>query len=243
MPDNDNQPPPPPPPPVRRWVTYFVAFGVSVAVGLAPLLGVLKIPLFSSLLDLIPDFQRHSLIPVVSALMGLVAVLVQWYSEEKLSRARRRRALLPTVFLAMIAAVSFYVVTTYVVVNIDFGGSDHRETGTFLVGFHRPNDAPCQGVKSDAVCIERLTFDQNVITAFWGQDSIRTATLALSAPYLIFMLSFGAAVGIVMHGKGEDQNENESSRPRAAALASATNVMPLQEDSSGSTEPQPAEPS
>ena len=37
---------PPLPPTIRRWVTYLLAFGVSVAVGLAPLLGVLGVPLF-----------------------------------------------------------------------------------------------------------------------------------------------------------------------------------------------------
>ena len=192
---------PPPPPPPQWWVTYMVAFGVSVAVGLAPLLGVLKIPLFTPLLSLITDSLRGSLIGVTSALMGLIAVGVQWYSEEQLTRDRRRRALFASLCIAFIAAISFYVVTTYVVKEVPFGGHKDREVGSFLVGFSRPMKDPCGAGVSDVQCIKNLSFEEAAITSFWGDDRINRAKLALSAPYIAFMLSFGAAVGVVMHQK------------------------------------------
>jgi hypothetical protein len=129
---------PPPPPSTQRWLTYMIAFGVSVAVGLAPLLGLLKIPLFTSLLSLIPDSLRGSLIGVTSALMALIAIGVQWYSEEQLTRDTRRKALSASLCIAFVAAISFYVVTTYVVKDVPFGGHKDREVGSFLVGFSRP---------------------------------------------------------------------------------------------------------
>jgi len=75
---------------VRKWVTYVVAFSVSVAIGLAPLLGKLRVPLFSPMLDMIPTYFQDSLITLTSALMGLVAVVVQWFSETGLSQTARR---------------------------------------------------------------------------------------------------------------------------------------------------------
>src|SRR5882724_5196164 len=67
----------------KKFVRYMVGFGVSVAVGLAPYLGTLHVPLFSSLLDLIPEPIRGTVIPLSAALMGVVAVIVEWYGWER----------------------------------------------------------------------------------------------------------------------------------------------------------------
>jgi hypothetical protein len=177
----------------------MLALGVSVCIGLAPLLGSVKVPLFSSLLDLIPDFLQHRLIPITSAFMGLAAAAVQWNAEEKLSRARRRKVFRATLWSASCAALVFYVISTFAVKNVDFGGKDSRESGSFLVGFFRPLKPPCAEGISDAECIKRLGFDQDSIRSFWGDTSINVAELVLSGSYLSFMLSFATLVGVVIH--------------------------------------------
>lgn len=194
---------PPPPAPVARWVRYLLAFGVSVAVGLAPLLGRLRVPLFSPLLDLIPDDLGHTLIPVTSALMGLAAVLVQWYSGEDLDRATRRRGLMQSIATAFVGAVAFYALTVFVVRHVDYGGEVHRNQGTFVVGFVRPYRPPCGVGVSDELCIEYQSFNPAKIMAFWGDTNVNLAELALSATYLTFMLGFASAVGVVMHRRGD----------------------------------------
>src|SRR5437016_3481091 len=84
--------PPPPPPLARRWIRYLLGFGVSVAIGLAPYLGKVHVPLFSPLLDLIPESLQTTILPLSSALMGIVAVGVQWYGGERLTEQWLRRA-------------------------------------------------------------------------------------------------------------------------------------------------------
>jgi hypothetical protein len=194
---------PPPPAPVARWVRYLLAFGISVAVGLAPLLGRLRVPLFSPLLDLIPDDLGHTLIPVTSALMGLAAVLVQWYSGEDLDRATRRKALMRSIGIAFVGVVTFYALTIFVVKHVDYGAAGNRKEGTFVVGFVRPYRQPCEAGVSDEMCIEYQSFNQAKIKAFWGDTNINLAELALSAAYLTFMLGFASAVGVVMHRRGD----------------------------------------
>lgn len=54
---------PPPPPLARQLVHYILGFGVSVAVGLAPYLGRVNVPLFDSLLKLIPTSIHDTVFP------------------------------------------------------------------------------------------------------------------------------------------------------------------------------------
>jgi hypothetical protein len=132
--------------------------------------------MFSPLLDLIPTYLQDSFIPVASALMGLVAVCVQWFSEEGLSVAGRRILFWCSLAVAFAAALLFYTVSTFVVETVDFGGQSHRETASFLIGFTRPTNEPCGPKVSDANCIKVLSFDRSRIADFWGDRNIRLAT-------------------------------------------------------------------
>src|ERR1051325_9348800 len=68
---------------IKDWVYYVVGFGAAVGIGLAVWLGKAGVPLFSPLLDIIPNELRPTLIPLSSTLMGVVAVVVQYRSEER----------------------------------------------------------------------------------------------------------------------------------------------------------------
>jgi len=83
---------PSPPRRTRGWKRYLLSFGVSVGVGLAPYLGNVRVPLFSPLLDLIPATLQNTILPLSTALMGVVALSVQWYGGERVTRKRLRRA-------------------------------------------------------------------------------------------------------------------------------------------------------
>jgi hypothetical protein len=133
--------------------------------------------------------------------MGLVAVLVHWYSEEELDRTPRRRALFLSIAIAAAGAIGLYIVTTYVVRTVPFGGPETRQTATFLVGFDRPYRDPCSVGVSDEECIGKLTYNQAKIISFWGNQNVNRAKLAVSGTYLAFMLGFASAVGIAIHRK------------------------------------------
>ena len=102
-PENDGAPAASLPTPVgRRWVNYLIGFSVGVGSGLSVYLGKVHVPLFSPLLDLIPFTLQNTLIPLSSALMGIVAVAVQFYSYTRWG-ARRLGGL----FARTIAAVEW----------------------------------------------------------------------------------------------------------------------------------------
>lgn len=180
----------------RDFVRYLLGFGVSVAVGLAPYLGKLEVPLFTPLLNLIPENVQDTLLPLSAASMGAVAVFVQWYGGERLSKVWLRRAFSRASVIAVIAFLMLLVVHTFFVVRVPILGG--TEAVNFLVGINRPIKPPCPSDVSDAECIKRLTFNTDAIESFWGDRSVRSAKLLLMLPYLTFTCAFASLVGLVL---------------------------------------------
>lgn len=170
---------------------------MSVAVGLAPYLGKVRVPLFSSLLSLIPENVQDTVLPLSAAVMGIVAVLVQWHGTEKLSKQWFKTRFTWVVILAICSLTLLTVVHTLTVVNVPYNGG--KQSASFLVGFSRPNVPPCPSDVSDADCIRlHLTFNPARIESFWGDRQVRIAKLSLMFPYVIFTATFGMMVGLVL---------------------------------------------
>ena len=185
---------PPPPPLSRQLVRYILGFGVSVGVGLAPYLGKLSIPGFSSMLELIPNSIHNTVLPLSAALMGLVAVVVQWYGGERLGRQWLKKAFKNTLKLTVLSFIILFVVHVFVVVKYPFDGGSE----TFLIGFVRPVKPPCSAEMSDDQCIDAVGPRAQEIESHWGSLQIRLAKLALIIPYLAFTGSFGLLVGLLL---------------------------------------------
>lgn len=179
----------------RLWVNYVVGFSVGVGSGLSVYLGKVHVPLFSPLLDLIPFTLQNTLIPLSSALMGIIAVAIQFYSYTRLGTRRLGGLFVRTIVAGITALLLFVVVHTYVVVTID---TTPMGRASFLVCFTRPERPPCPAGVSDAECIMRLTFDPAKIASFWGDRCLHTAQLALELTYLATTALFGALVGLVV---------------------------------------------
>jgi len=180
----------------NKWVRYILGFSLSVALGLAPYLGKLKVPFFHSLLELIPVSMQNELLPLSAALMGIVAIFTQWYGNEKLSVRWLKKYFIRTLLLSIFVFVILITMHTLVVVEVPI--YDGSENMGFVVGFTRPMQPPCPIEVSDAECIKRLTFSPNRIASFWGDRQIRLATLALTFSYLCFTSCFGMLVGIIV---------------------------------------------
>ncbi len=187
---------PQPPRLASKFVRYLLAFGVSVAVGLAPYLGRVNVPLFSPLLKLIPTSIQDTAIPLSSALMGIVAVLVQWYGSDRLTKRVLDKLFGMVIGFTLIAFLILFVVHTEVVVKVPIRGG--KDFVTFLVGFSYYQKAPCEQM-GRAQCIkDALGFDDSKIASYWGDDSINNAKLALIFSYLIFTSGFGSLVGLLV---------------------------------------------
>lgn len=200
---------PQPPALTRKLVGYILGFGVSVAIGLAPYIGKLKVPGFSSLLELIPDVLHSSILPLSSALMGLVAVVIQWYGSERLSRQWLRGTFRRTLILTITSFIILFIIHNFVVQKVSYDGG----TTTLLIGFVRndpvcdkntPNyeeciNNTCSSNMSNDKCIgERVGISQENVEAYWGDFQIRMARIALLLPYLVFTGSFGLLIGLLL---------------------------------------------
>jgi hypothetical protein len=185
------------------FIRYVLGFSVSVAVGLAPYLGKLQIPLFDSLLNLIPSSVQDTVLPLSAALMGLIAVVIQWYGLHNLKLSWLNTWFRRTIALAGVTFLTLFVIHTLVVVRVEILGGEDSER--FLVGFVRPDRPPCPADISDAACIKKLTLDPAEVESFWGSKQIRIATLALVLPYLGFTSSFGMLIGLVLLRKKFDE--------------------------------------
>jgi len=180
----------------RDFVRYLLGFGVSVAVGLAPYLGKLDVPLFSPLLNLIPENVQDMLLSLSAASMGLVAIFVQWYGSERVSKAWLRKAFGRAGTVAVGTFFLLLLAHTFLVVRVSILGGE--EAVHFLVGVSRPVRPPCPANISDAECIKILSLNSDAIESFWGDRSVRSAKLLLVVPYLLFTCSFAAMVGLVL---------------------------------------------
>src|SRR2546423_14676681 len=95
----------PPTPLARKLVRYIVGFGVGTSIGLAPYLGFVNVRLFRPLLSLIPDTIQDTVIPLSAALMGTVAVVIQWYSGEQVSRLWLHKQFARTLITAILTFI------------------------------------------------------------------------------------------------------------------------------------------
>src|SRR5690349_21572880 len=98
---------PSPPSFTKRFMRYLLGFGVSVAIGLAPFLGQLDVPLFKSLLTILPPDERAVAVPLSATLMGTVAVAVQWYGAQRWNKRGVRRAFSLTLVAVLVALLIF----------------------------------------------------------------------------------------------------------------------------------------
>ncbi len=192
----DNMTPPQSPPSTRRFLRYFLGFGVGAMAALAPYFGLAGVPGFRTLLELIPYDLRDTLLPVAGALAGIVAVVVQWYGRERISPGSRKAAFL-ALLLGSVVLLGFFVHYHFEnVVVVAFEGE--KERVSFTVGSDpRPTREPCPVGISDASCIKLLTFNPARVRDFWGDESIRQGQKRLLFSYCFFFMAFGGLVGVV----------------------------------------------
>jgi len=188
--------PTPPTALARRWIRYLVGFSVSVGVGVAPYLGMLDVPLFKPLLNLMPNSLHSSLFPPSAALMGIVAVVTEWYAGERINQKQLRRVFVRSLVASVLFLVILIVAHTLVVVQVPYYGG--KDSAAFVVGFTRPDRPPCTAEMSDAECIKNVTFDESAISSYWGDRQVQIAKLSLILPYLAMTSSFAVLIALLL---------------------------------------------
>lgn len=196
MSKQDNQPKSQLPPLASRLIRYILGFTVSVGIGLAPYLGRLDVPFFTPLLALIPKTIQNIAIPLSSALMGIVAVVIQWYGFNRVTQNWSHKIFKRTLIITLTTLLFLIIIHPFIVVTLQVG--PEGKDVSYIVGFTRPDKSPCNGGISAAKCVENLTLSPPLIESHWGDQQIAIATLSLLLPYLGFMSSFGMLIGCLL---------------------------------------------
>src|SRR6185436_21135171 len=98
-----------------RFVKLILGFGVWIAIGLAPFLGRLNVPVFTAVIAMYPASVQNWLIPLSGLFMGMIAVVVEFASGEDIPREvlagklRRSAWLFGVSVLALMATYVFTV--------------------------------------------------------------------------------------------------------------------------------------
>src|SRR2546423_1526716 len=184
------------PPQARRLVRYIIGFGVGVAVGLAPYLGLLDVPGFKALLTLIPDETQDRIIPLSASVMGVVAIVVQWYGWDKVTEEWLRKRFLRTLILLLLTLCAFIVIQRLVVLKVPIeGGEDYL---SILVGFERRPHPRCPLEISTLACVRGNSADPAFIASLYSDTQLNLADLSLTFSYLSVTGLFGVLVGLLM---------------------------------------------
>jgi len=161
---------------LRRFITHVLSFGVSVGLGLAPFLGQKKVPGFRALLDLFPFQLQEVLIPIAAFLMGLVALAVQFYATEKVTRALLKGWFNFT-WKGMLAALMILFVIYYLVVERVEVLSGRRTVAVLRGVSQAPLDTcACRKpplMLGNKACIKYLAFNDDAIEACFGEFKVK----------------------------------------------------------------------
>lgn len=194
-----------------RFVKYLLGFGVWFVIGLAPLLGAKKIPLFSAVIDLYPDAVRWWLIPLSGLLMGMMGVVVEFASGQAPDLAvvkpwfRRAAIVFLVAFLLLIVVYAFTVV---LVAQVQPGGTTERFatiTGTLTVPGDKAPTCACVPGTPAQECVEGGT-SEAAVRACFGPNRIAIATLLLALLYLTVTGAFAASVGLLLLSQRQKKN-------------------------------------
>lgn len=182
----------------RQFVRLILGFSLGVGLGLAPFLGNREVPVFKALLGLYPTHYREMLVTLGAFTMGVLAVVVQFYSVENVSRDTIRRLFRRT--LAAIGAA--LVVLTVISVNYVEQVKTARGIDSFIVVGKRLATCPCDQVADYYIskhdCLLLLGDDPGAIARCWSEDAENYMVLALVPSYLLLTGGFGALIGLLI---------------------------------------------
>ncbi|HEX9671603.1 MAG TPA: hypothetical protein VGC93_19195 [Thermoanaerobaculia bacterium] len=162
---------------------------------MAPFLGKYRVPGFEPLLQLFPESSKTFLISTSAFLMGIVAVVVQFYSGETITRSdvsRRFKRSAATILVAFFTLVTLY---SWRVLRVK-----DPETGRYepvVLGWWRISNAEGCGctTRDDFKCAEGLGFGADLGSCWPHYGQVMTS---LQLIYLGLTGGFGGLIGLLL---------------------------------------------
>lgn len=183
----------------RTWIRWVLGFGVGVVVGLAPFLGRMDVPGFTSLFNVLPFNDREQIYPLSGFVCAVTAVAYQYWAQG--TRPDHRKMFARALIFTIACFLGFLALRTLFVVDVPIDGN-----GQFipvLVSGGRVASCGCPATMSDVQCVQNVSIDVAEIASCWGDGPLRTIRLALIVAYLGLIAAFGLLVGAALVQQGE----------------------------------------
>lgn len=208
-----------PTPLASQLVRYVRGFGVGVALGLAPFLGILPIPGFSALLDMYPESMRGWLIPLSGILMGILAVSVEFLGTKIPPAATLRKWFKMSLAVWVVSFLGLLFLYPRWVARVEVGDGTHTPafvTGSDVVPL-RPPSSPCKCPAGQAAegCIADIGLAQGPVRECFGSGAITTANQVLALLYFLLTGTFVLIAGLLLLLQ-QPASRAESEAPRPA---------------------------
>jgi len=189
---------PAPTPNARKYVNYMLSFGISVGIGLSPLLGKLNVPGFSSILSLYPANLVDVVIPFAALLMSLPALAVQYYGMSTTEVSALTKWFGRSLFLMILFLITGAGCYLFLVIRVPVEGG--KAYASYAIGWEQRLSSPC--VLKDLplkVCIGReVSFDPGSVEALFPDWQVSLSKLILTVDYLLVMGLLGTLVGLLI---------------------------------------------
>lgn len=201
----------------KTYLRYALAYTVTLGVGLAPMLGKIHVPGFSSIAELFPQNLQRSIIPFATFLMAIPVMVVHFIGSDRIRVATLKRwfiAVLP--MLVVLPLVLFYLYESYVV-QVDFEGG--RGSASYIVGERMLPDCPCATHHMDiGTCVAQLiSANPTAVTACYPRAEINARRAALAIVYLPMMLAFGTLIALIMLKEAQNRRRHAAAAQTAPA--------------------------
>jgi len=185
------------PPPGRKYLVYFVAFTVTLGVGLAPFLGLVKVPGFISIGELFPLNLQKAVAAFAAFLLALPAVGVQFFAGDRFNARRLKTAFAIVAVVLLIGILVLYAMYTTFVAQVEIGGN---LSAAYVVGPKMLPDCPCVAQRVQISSCIGPVIDTNPVHVedCYPREDIVARKNTLSLLYLIVMFVFGVLIGLVV---------------------------------------------
>ena len=186
------------------WVRAILGLAVGVGLALVVFFGIVRVPNYTPLSDVLPVVQRGPLVPFAMFAMSVCGVVV-WYMSKK-ERVQPDTAFGVSIVALTVAFCALYVTKTIATRQIPtIYGPEF-----VLIGFgDRIGRCPCSPADSDRECIEGIGLES--AEKCWGEQAIARGGLILGGSYLLTLVAFGATVGALVTVAGKRSYRRGSS--------------------------------
>lgn len=222
----------------NRYVRYAVGFGVAVPIGLAPLLGKYRVKGFEPLLSLFPEASKTFLIATSAFLMGIVAVVIQFYAGESIARHEIRKRFKRSTVAILVAL--FALVTLYSLRVLRVRDPVTARYEPVILGWWRVSEEAGCGCTTDddLECADGLGYSD--LGSCWPHRG--QVELSLQLLYLVLTGGLGALIGLVLlqeearrqaAKEATRRNKTKVKRRRRPVARSTKEAVPTPENASG----------